>query len=415
MKDASTRQNSSGREKRIAYGREAFINELWSTLEGYPPETNGRSIYINDLRRIGKTRILEHMEDDPRPGFRVMKRDVEGINSADVFAQEVYRDTLIFLNKWRRFGGWAVRTRDACGGFGIWQLKIPEYRYLPCERLLRKTFGHLNECLAKKDERLVCIWDELPALLENIIDRHGSCLKEGVLEASRLLDTLRAVRQECSQICMIFTGSIGMHHILNKLRRNGYQGRPLNDMKPMAPGPLVPEEGKALAARFLSKRKKLPEDMLDTCAETVSTGVGHIPYYIEGLVNTLPSDMSPSSITPEKIQKILADRLANSDWDLRYFEERIPNLYGRENVFLVNKILDYLAETRNPVTEKEIVDWINRVAKKGVEASMVHELMDLLVNDHYAVKMGDPVTYSFRSSLIRRWWCMNHGLKCPLP
>ena len=42
-------------------GRDDLIADMWEILEG-------RSIYMNDLRRVGKTMILRKMEANPPPG-----------------------------------------------------------------------------------------------------------------------------------------------------------------------------------------------------------------------------------------------------------------------------------------------------------------------------------------------------------
>ena len=67
-------------------GRDDFIRSMWDVLEG-------RSIYMNDVRRVGKTQILRKMEADPPKDWYAVKRDVGGQHTAAEFATRVYKDS----------------------------------------------------------------------------------------------------------------------------------------------------------------------------------------------------------------------------------------------------------------------------------------------------------------------------------
>lgn len=76
-------------------GRDGLIAAMWDVL-------SGRSIYMNDLRRIGKTMILNKMAANPPVGWVVSKRDLGGLRRAAEFATQVYRDTHSLLGKKKR-------------------------------------------------------------------------------------------------------------------------------------------------------------------------------------------------------------------------------------------------------------------------------------------------------------------------
>ena len=76
-------------------GRDALVADLWEVLAG-------RNIYMNDLRRIGKTMFLNKMAASPPEGWLISKRDLGGIRKAAEFATQVYRDSLALLNPRRR-------------------------------------------------------------------------------------------------------------------------------------------------------------------------------------------------------------------------------------------------------------------------------------------------------------------------
>lgn len=66
-------------------GRDLLIEVIWDTLEL-------QSVVLVAERRIGKTTVMQVMEELPRSGWRVVRRDVEKCHSAMDFAKQVYSD-----------------------------------------------------------------------------------------------------------------------------------------------------------------------------------------------------------------------------------------------------------------------------------------------------------------------------------
>ena len=62
-------------------GRDGLIADMWAILEG-------RSIYMNDLRRVGKTMILNKMVAEPPSGWLPVKRELGGCHTAAEFATQ---------------------------------------------------------------------------------------------------------------------------------------------------------------------------------------------------------------------------------------------------------------------------------------------------------------------------------------
>jgi len=62
------------------FGRDLQIKQLWTVLEG-------RCVYMNDLRRIGKTQIMVKMAAEPQPGWVCVKRDPGRFHTAEEFAR----------------------------------------------------------------------------------------------------------------------------------------------------------------------------------------------------------------------------------------------------------------------------------------------------------------------------------------
>ena len=70
------------------------------------------------------------------------------------------------------------------------------------------TFAALTE---SQSERVIFLWDELPHMLANIRDTTDA------LAARQTLDLLRAARETYPELGMVFSGSIGLHHVVGEL------------------------------------------------------------------------------------------------------------------------------------------------------------------------------------------------------
>jgi hypothetical protein len=197
-------------------GREQLIAECWRTLKS-------TSVALFAPRRIGKTSVLTRMAAEPPPGFVVVRRDLEGLESPAELVHVLFEDVEEVLGRWRCT---AKRARSHIEKLAIetshikLQLQGPGWK-----RLLDRLFEDLEEQLAKQDELLVLMWDEVTLFLDDLMrrGRHD--------DAMSLLDSLRAARQRHPHVRMILTGSIGFDELLRRLQRgHGYRNRPLNDV-----------------------------------------------------------------------------------------------------------------------------------------------------------------------------------------
>jgi hypothetical protein len=374
-------------------GRDTLIVEMWRILEG-------RSIYMNDLRRIGKTQIMVKMHAQPPQGWLSVKCDLGGTHSAEEFATLAYKMSEDVLSKKKRtlrqmkeLLGKAAGTQFA----GI--IKLPDGSPAPWKEVLRRTFADIEEEMTTlgPDQRMVFFWDEVPFLLSNIVRTQGSAV------AMEVLDTLRSLGQDHNRIRLLLTGSVGIHHVLEDLKRQGYLGSPLNRMELVQPGPLEPAHGIALAEALLTGANLQCADPA-TCARELAESVGCVAFYIHKLVSRLPR---ASSLTPESITKALDREITsdNNDWDLRHYRDRLRPYYG-EDEKLALLVLDALA-VGGPLTFQAIRQEVS--AQMAVEEERLRSLLKLLGMDHYLIRTADN-EYRFYLDLIRRWWRLDRNL-----
>jgi len=374
-------------------GRDDLVTRMWEILEG-------RSIYMNDVRRVGKTQILIKMKGSVPPGWMVISQDLGGFHTTAEFATWVFRESYKVLSGGKR----AFRKMEGLLGqlkgleiAGV--LKLPDGATAPWKEALIRTFSDLEEELASKDKRLVFLWDEVPFLLDNIAKR------EGADSAMQVLDVLRSLSQTHQRIRLVLTGSVGLHHVLTVLRAEGYVGSPLNHMERIAPGPLVKSDARKLASDLL-RGAGVPCADFDACAEAAAEAVGNVPFYIHKLVAHLPKT---GPVSPETVEATLVQEIAHpdNDWDLAHFRQRIPLYYGKDDK-LVLAILDVVAAAEAPIALGAI--------RRGVSSKIAFDddelllrLLGLLQKDHYFERDTEG-RYTFRFPLLHRWWCFDRSL-----
>jgi hypothetical protein len=375
-------------------GRDLLIAEMWGILAG-------RSIYMNDLRRIGKTQVMVKMHAEPAADWITIKCDLGGFHTAGEFAAQAFRMSREGLGQKKKV---LRRMNDLLGkaaGLEIAGLiKLPDGTTAPWKEVLRRTFADIEEEMTGLggDSRVVFLWDEVPYLLDNIAKRESPAV------AMEVLDTLRALGQDHDRIRLLLTGSIGLHHILGGLKKHGYNGSPLNRMELVQPGPLQAADATALSCSLMAGNAVACDD-LEACGAVVAAAVGHVPFYIHKLISRLPRN---SQATTQSIETLLDREITsdNNDWDLQHYRDRLKPYYGPEEK-LALLILDAVA-IGGVLSFQEIRRQVNAQAITDDEA--LRQILKLLCMDHYLTRTAEN-TYQFYLILIRRWWRLNRSLQ----
>ena len=374
-------------------GRDPLISQMWQILAG-------RSIYMNDLRRVGKTMILRKMEADPPTGWLTVKRDLGGCHTAAEFATMAFRDSEAALGyKKIALRGMGQLLGKLKGAEIAGVLKLPDGVPAPWKEVLTRTFSDLEEALNEINSHLVFLWDEVPFLLDNVSKREGANV------SMEILDILRSLGQDYSRVRLVLTGSVGLHHVLAELREKGYLNSPLNHMERIAPGPLPPTDGYELALQLLTGADLNCANPKD-CAQAIAGLTGNVAFYIHKLISRLPKD---STVDPGLVEKTLMREIvdADNDWDLAHYRTRLPLYYGN-NETLVLGILDAIAAAPAPISFQAIRKELSATTLLDDEERL-RDMLKLLQQDHY-LDRDERGDYAFRFSLIRRWWRFDRSL-----
>jgi len=366
-------------------GRDALISELWSIL------TN-QSLVLSSERRTGKTCILKKMASNAKDGFLPIYRDLELVHSTAEFVEIVVQDLDQHLPLIDRTVVKGRQLKKAFQGFQLGSVKVPETNTTAIKTILVNV---INKAAVHSKRTLVLLWDELPMMLDNI--------RQNVNEqaAMELLDTLRAVRQQCPQVRMVFTGSIGIHHVLSVLKDSGYTNDSTNDMLNQEVPALEEQYSRQLALGLLAG-----EHINTTDNEVVSSEIAKascfIPYFTHHIVTEMRRrGTGISSGTASEIVHGCI-RQADDPWHLNHYHDRLKTYYSKLEQPIAESILDVLAAANEPLTTNEVYKLVQ--SKMNVSDKIVFlKVMRLLELDHYITKAAAG-TICFKVELIKEWW-----------
>ncbi len=368
-------------------GRDELIEQIWDRLEQ-------QCVLINAERRIGKTSVLKKMLEEPRDGWMPVFQDLERIHSAEDFAVEVHRIVQTYLDALKKGVNLVQRLLETSSTETI------DFKGRSWQHLLEDAIRDLVR--EKSDTKLVWFWDEVPYMVENIRKSQGEA------KAAQVLDTLRSLRQQYPEIRMVFTGSIGLHHVLASIKSGHVATEPVNDMYALEVLPLSGEHAALLAERLVLGEELECHNLEEACA-AIADESDCFPFYIHHIVCALKIQSKAASA--ESVKELVQDQLvaAGDPWELAHYRTRIPDYYKLEgDSEIVTIVLDYLADG----TERNVGDLLNDIAsqtKVDCSRERLLPLLRLMERDHYLRRSRENV-YGFRFPLVRRWWKLDRGL-----
>jgi hypothetical protein len=371
-------------------GRDALIADLWDKLERH-------SVMMTAERRMGKTSVLRKMLAQQPPGVTAFYWDLENIRSPEALVREIFNKVSEDLGNSQKWQGKVQQLLKnwGLGGEKIAGVSLPKPD-LTWQQHLQGMVRDLSAQVADR-ERWLFLFDELPLAIDNIRQDQGASI------AMEVLDTLRSIRQDYPQIRMVYTGSIGLHHVVAELRKQGYRNAPTNDLPPVEVEPLAEYDAWRLAQELLIGEKVETAD-LAAVSQAIASAVDGNAFYIHHSVARLKGIAQPIDVA--QVEAMLQAAVRQYDvWDLGYFVKRIDSYYG-ENAKLALLALDELA----PESALTIGDWWNRVSIQtpNLDKEAFRSTLNLLEQDHYICR-NDAGDYRFRFSLVQRYWHQQRG------
>jgi len=374
-------------------GRDGLIRELWATL-------GEQSVILTAERRMGKTSILNKMKDEAPPSKLLIYQDLEAVDSPLGFVERVYRAVVEHLSPHKRVSMKARRFIENLAGAEVaGAVTFPAIAKAHWQDILEAAIGDLVE--HQEGKSVIFLWDEVPWMLQKI------ARLEGESTAMQVLDTLRSLRHTYPTVRMVYTGSLGLHHVLQDLDDLGYANSPVNDMMIIAVPTLAPDDARDLATRLLAGEKIEPADP-SAVADTIAFAVDGLPFFIHHVVKRLTR--LSGTVDPAAIERVVTECLIDPQdpWRLRHYVKRTKDYYSETERPIALALLDALAPADTALKLDHLLAKL-RSNRLGKDADLVRDVLVLLQRDHYLAQQADG-TYRFLYPIIARSWRLQRGI-----
>ncbi len=384
--------------RQVVVARDNLADSIWSNLQG-------ASLRLLAERRMGKTWLLKlalaRAPEWAAPAFFDAQQAQDACDFVLRFNRELHTSGLVHDSWLSKAQEWFQRLMVTLGGKKIGPVEVPA-NLLTWSAFLSQTCQHVIE--QRPSQKVVLIFDELPLFLDKLV------ADDRAADAIEFLDTLRFLRQNQSNLRMVFCGSLGLHIVLRKLESQGYTGRPVNDMNPFDVPPLSEEDATYLAGCLIVGEDIACKDVT-SCARSVAKLSSGCPFYIQKAVKWM-KDNGDKPWTTRAVSGIVED-VANAPGDpfeFLYYDGRLPQHYPHDTdlVERARVALDILSREAKGLSFAELLNRVKHSPKTlTIDPETLLDVLRILRDDHYIVEKEQH--WAFKLNVIRLGWLSMRG------
>jgi uncharacterized protein len=378
------------------YGREDFIEHLWRLLEG-------NNVLLLAPRRFGKSGVMRHIFKKPQAGFLPLTFELEDVDSPEEFVWRVTKELLAhdsvrsLLSHAKKLPSslmnWVKENFDEAEFEGAkikFKAQIREDWREAARRMLTE--------LEKADQTIIFLFDELPAMLDRIIEKHGES------PARDFLAWFRTVRLEQKDVLrrhrFIVAGSVGIDQILRKLGATDK----LVDFARLTVEPLDNPTADKLAEDLAASYSIGWSSPLSTkLFELIGAPV---PYFIHIFFSQLGQVplAQRAKLTIGELEQVYRDRVLGPTCR-HYFDHYSTRLkrYGKTGAKAALAILRAVAGQER-ISRPALYDLYRKTRGRGASDQEFDELMADLEYDWYLRLDPDTNEFYFRLKVMQDWW-----------
>ena len=370
------------------YLRNDIIEEIWAELK------KGNSVLLAAPRRVGKTSIMQYMEQNSIENYRLIFQNIQGVKSANELFERIYTMLLSRLNTMDKAKKWVKKFLKS---HKITKLGFPEIEFKTKPTDFAKEIELLLKDINNNQdvENIILLLDELPEVLFNINKN-----EENKEDAKIILKHLRHWRQQPEmnkKVKFVLAGSVGIHYVVDKIEKRNSD---LNDLRPVKFNPLSENE----AHKYIDWATK--SATITYTAELKQYLLDKIQYFVPFFINLLLDEVNKqakkgnnSNIRIQDIDIAFNTVVINND-HFKDWKKRLQDYMPKEDFDFVNEILIHTAH-KGYISMQEIYD-------KAVKHNKTADYMDFineLEKDGYLTEFEDK--YRFISPFLSAFWRKN--------
>jgi hypothetical protein len=339
----------------------------------------------------------------PEKGYLPLYLDLEDVDSPEEFVWRITRALLANDKIYQYLQGakgipkkiadWAHDTFDEVSFEGA-KVKFKDTIAKDWRITARKLLLEMEKC----DETMIFILDELPSMLEKILERLGEDA------ASDFMAWFRSVRmQQKDQLRrhrFIVGGSIGIDIILRRLST----ADKLNDFERLYVEPFTREDARKLV-QDLAESMEVKLDA-STCERLLELIGPPVPYFIHLLFSQLGQlpQARRHPLTIETLEEVYQKRILGPTCK-HYFDHYRGRLkrYGTVGERTAVAVLSTVAQ-QGRVSDSVLWEVYRKTKKRGASELGFTELMADLECDWYLVLDPHTNEYFFMVNIMGDWW-----------
>ncbi|MCK9635182.1 MAG: AAA family ATPase [Methylobacter tundripaludum] len=381
----------------VVFGEDYFSRpkdeeRVWRRLK------RGGHLLVLAPRRVGKTSLLRHLENNPREGFVFLYVMVQSCNTEHQFYKEILEklysseftdrlDTLSHKGK-----EWISSIFHNIKGieFGEAGISFQNSDYKLTAADLEKVINNL-----KLNQKLILVLDEYPDVLEKISNLES---KQAAID---FLATTRSLCQNTElskKIQFIFTGSIGLDTLAHRLGSTSL----INDKDKVAIDPLSQDNALAFIDFLAHKNDSRLSPDKAIAIYLLQKVDWLMPYYIEALwerLEDLCCDNDIENPTQDNVDKAF-ELLFHNNYrtTFNHWAERLQR-FEKDEAKLAKTILDKLTEA----DELSLNEIYNIFQDENHQHLNGNYILDCLEHDGYIFEHKEKA-FKFTSPILKEWW-----------
>jgi len=373
------------------FNRKNEVKILWERI------ISGSNVIISAPRRVGKTSLVYHIRDNPRPHFHVLYLITESVNDENEFFKKMYKHVVSELKAAQRFASYLKDcAKETLGRIEKISLSEATVQLNSTAINYYEEFIGLIKSLDCHDEKIILVVDEFAQTVMNIRNDQRDSAAIHFLENNR---TLRQMPEITKKVQFVYAGSIGLENIVGRMNAS----QTINDLNTMVIGPFCPKDAHDLICA-LAQRPGLiiGEIQIDYLLKKIEW---LIPYYIQLIVQELDTMMIDVEEDKRVTETMIDTAFARIIEYRNYFENwhtRLRASYKREEYNFAKEVLNIISE-KGTMSSASLFD----CAVKHVIEDSYKDVINALKHDGYINNTDTPQTYRFNSPILKAWWLSN--------